>query len=118
MTVESSKPAPLSVKLGRPRKLETNEDKPNERSHNLRTIKKKAEVVRNKRKMKRNVQDMQKRASPRKQKPVENLKKVNVRIVSKNDMRVEPKPRGRPRKNPGAPKMSYKQRVTSDKKRS
>lgn len=104
---ENSKPAPLSVKLGRPKNTSENiEDRTKEKSHNLRTIKKKkkTESTKSKKKLQQTAMEMRKRPTPI---VLKGVKKANFRIVSKSDVaRAAPRPRGRPRKNPGAPKTA------------
>lgn len=123
-TTKSSAAAPLSVKLTR-KKLEAEKkaEKLNSRLHNLRTIHKEASDLR---KSKRKIVEVLKKRekAPQKQnakaKNVKNLKKSStVKVVNKQEMKTGTKPRGRPPKIPGTPKMTYKKRTQKvDRKRS
>lgn len=114
-----SAPAPLSVKLGRPRKIidVSEKSKTEKTNHNLRTIKKRTVKLRDMKKVRKVVQEMNKRVSPRQR----SNKTVNVekkKTVYKRNKEPEQKQRGRPRKDPNAPKMSYKKKNSNIKKTS
>lgn len=109
-----SRPAPLSVKRGRQKNRENDgkaQEKSKEKPHNLRTIKKKSVAQNLRDKIKIGIKKIAQRESPRKLKKSANQKQEAKR------QKVEVKQRGRPKKIPGAPKMTYKKR-NNDKMKS
>lgn len=87
-------PAPLSVKQGRSHR----EIRSREETHTLRTITRNRVMRKSKRKVEKVLIDISKRASTR---------KISNKIVQNNKAQ-HPRPRGRPPKDPNAPKMTYK----------
>lgn len=120
---KSSSAAPLSVKLTRQKqedeeKSETARDR-SQLDRPLRSIRKEpSDLRKSKRKIVAAVKAKNQPADAKKN--VKNLKKsTSVRVVSKKDMKTGSKPRGRPPKAPGAPKLIYKKRAqVTNKKRS
>lgn len=116
-TYSPSKPAPLSVKVGRAKRAAASiQEEKREKLRNLRTIKKKSGRV--EQKLKKILQ----RESPRNKSAKVNVapKKDVVEHVPRgprNNANVTQKTRGRPRKLPGTPKMTYTKR-NNGKKRS
>lgn len=108
--------APLSVKLTR-RREEIRDRTQLERP--LRSIRKEsADVRKSKRKI---VEAVKAKVKPKTtaKKNVKTIKKSpNVKVVTKNEMKTANRPRGRPPKPPGAPKLIYKKRTQPNKKRS
>lgn len=108
----TSRPAPLSVKNQRSRKMNENQ-KTNQNLHNLRTIQKKAtDVVKVRKKLRRTVKLIDQKVLRKNQKKeAEKMEKRPIgRPAKKSTAIAQQKPRGRPRKIPGAPKMTYKKR--------
>lgn len=103
----SSAPAPLSVKLGRSRFEKNNETESGNATRELRKIIRNAEVRKSKRKIQTVSKVKGKGGSKRKQETDKSAK--TKKPTSKKKERSEPpRPRGRPRKEPGAPKLVYK----------
>lgn len=113
-------PAPLSVKLGRPRKdVNKSPEMSKQKSHNLRTIKK-PDVLKKNKKVRQAIEKTIQRESPRissKKENVKKLKRSNFRVVSKENLQA-PKKRGRPRKLPEPLKRTYKKKTQTGNKKS
>lgn len=119
MPAPAKMPAPLSVKLGRPKNLgrptklgrptrEVAAQREKLRAQKLKAITK-DDVRKSSRKVQMAIKEMKRQTRKQDAKTV--TKPTKYIAESKKKVQIEQKPRGRPRKNPDAPKGAYKQRA-------